>query len=67
MSDRLNPDDALENSDASEVECCRHCRELIEPGREVEYNGWFWHRLCVPSHVLFGREQAARDDEARGK
>jgi len=62
-----DPINALENSDDSEVECCRHCRALIAPGTDIEWNGWFWHSDCVPSHVLFGREQELRDDTARGK
>jgi hypothetical protein len=60
-----DPIDVLENSDSSEVECCHACRELIEPGTDVDWNGWFWHADCVPSHVLFGLEQAAREDEAK--
>ena len=60
-----DPMDDIENSDDSEVECCRHCRELIEAGTEIEYNGWWWHTGCVPSHVLAGIEQEARDDEAK--
>ena len=62
-----DPINAIENADISEVESCRHCRELIAPGRDIEWNGWFWHRDCVPSHVLFGIEQELRDDTARGK
>ena len=52
----IDPINAIENSDMSEVECCHACRELIEPGTDIEWNGWFWHADCVPSHVLFGRE-----------
>jgi len=44
----IDPINDIENSDCSEVECCRHCRELIEPGTEVPYNGWWWHNCCVP-------------------
>ena len=60
-----DPINDLENSDDSEVECCRHCRELIEPGSEIAWNGFSWHVDCVPSHVLFGIEQEARHDEAK--
>lgn len=59
----LDPINEIENSDASEVECCRHCHELIEPGREVPWNGWFWHYNCAPSHVIYGIEQEQRDAE----
>ena len=44
-----DPINDIENSDCSEVQCCRHCRELIEPGTEVPYNGWWWHSHCVPA------------------
>ena len=44
-----DPINDIENSDGSEVECCRHCRGLIEPGTEVPYNGWWWHSHCVPA------------------
>jgi len=55
------------DEDWSEVACCRHCRELIEPGTEVDWNDWFWHMNCVPSHVLYGREAEQRADERAGK
>jgi hypothetical protein len=61
----LDPINAIENADLSEVQCCRHCRECIEPGTDQEWNGWAWHRDCLPAHVYFGREQEARDDEAK--
>ena len=60
-----DPINDLENSDDSDVECCRHCRELIVPGTEIEFNGWWWHSGCVPSHVLHGIEQEARHDEVK--
>ena len=62
-----DPIDDIENSDDSEVECCRHCRELIDLGTEIEWNGYFWHFDCVPSHVLAGIEQQARNDEKDNK
>jgi hypothetical protein len=62
MTDPMND---LENSDITEVECCHYCHELIEPSTDIEWNGWSWHADCVPSHVLFGREQEARNDERR--
>ena len=55
------------NEDLSEVEVCRHCRELIEPGTEIDWNGWYWHSNCVPSYVLCGLELEARRDERGGK
>jgi hypothetical protein len=58
-------DDPINDDDLSEVETCRHCQELIRPGTEVEWNGWAWHSHCVPVHVLYGREEALRADEAR--
>jgi hypothetical protein len=61
----LDPINDLENSDDSEVEVCRHCREWIEPGAALEWNGWFWHHGCVPSHVLHGLEEAARHDDRK--
>ena len=61
----IDPINDPDNADLSEVECCRHCRELIEPGCDQEWNGYFWHADCLPAHVYFGREQAARDDEAK--
>ena len=64
---RLEPPYDPDTEDLSEVACCRHCRELIEPGTEVEWNGYDWHRYCAPIHVIEGREQEARDAEAQGK
>ncbi len=60
-----DPINFLENSDDTEVRFCRHCRSLIEPGHEQEWNGWSWHYNCLPTHVHVGREQEARDDERR--
>lgn len=62
-----DPIDHIENSDDSDVECCRHCRELIISGAEIAWNGFSWHVDCVPSHVLFGVEQQARNDEKNNK
>ena len=48
ITDPINDPD---NADLSEVECCRHCRELIEPGCDQEWNGYFWHADCLPAQV----------------
>lgn len=53
--------------DLSEVEVCRGCRELIEPGTEDYFNDWAWHHRCLPVAVIEGRERESRDDMARGK
>jgi len=66
MSD-LDPINDPDNEDYSEVACCRGCRELIEPGTEVEGNGWEWHSRCLPVAISEGREQASRDDVRAGK
>lgn len=63
----LDPINDIENEDYSEVEVCHHCRELIHPGKETEFNGWFWHHMCLPLSVINGREQEARDNERIGK
>ena len=63
----LDPINDPDNEDYSEVACCRACRELIEPGTEVDWNDWSWHLRCVPAHVLEGRERAARQDMRAGK
>jgi hypothetical protein len=60
IDDPINYDD-----DYSEVETCRHCQEFIDPGKEVDWNGWAWHSSCVPAQVIEGREEALRADEAR--
>ena len=64
MDDPIN---AIENSDMSEVHACRHCKDLIIPGKEIEWNGWMWCAYCVPMHVLAGREEEARANEAQNK
>jgi len=61
----LDPINDPDNEDLSEVECCRHCRELIEPGTEVEFNGWSFHANCLPMSVVEGRMYALAADERR--
>jgi len=63
----LDPINDPFNEDYSEIECCRACRELIEPGTEHEFNEWFYHSRCLPLSVVEGREQASRDDVAVNK
>jgi len=63
----IDPINDIDNEDWSEVACCRGCRELIEPGTEVDFNDWFWHSRCVPFHAVEGREQEHRADEAANK
>jgi hypothetical protein len=63
----LDPINDPENEDMSEVEVCRGCRELIEPGTEREFNDWFFHSRCLPVSVIEGREMEARDAERDGK
>ena len=64
---RLDPPYDPDDEDLSEVPACHHCRDLITPGKEIEFNGWQWCANCVPLHVLEGREQEARDNERLGK
>ena len=64
MRDPIND---IENESLDDVACCRGCRELIEPGTEVDWNDWFWHANCVPLHVWGGREDEQRAAEAQGK
>ena len=56
-----------ENEDYSEVESCRHCCRLIEPGTETPFNGWFYHSHCAPAPVQYALEQEQRAAEAAGK
>ena len=51
----------------SGVTFCRACRQPIDDDGPHEWNGWDWHGDCQPLHVIEGREQEARDDEARDK
>jgi hypothetical protein len=61
----IDPVNEIENEDGSEVCVCRHCRTLIEPGRELIWNGWTWCRFCAPLHVLHGDDRQRPATERR--
>ena len=51
------------DSDMREVESCRHCLKLIQPGAAIQWNGWSWHAYCVPVHVLYEQQEKETSSE----
>ena len=63
MTQYLDPINDPDNSDYSEVEVCHHCQELIYPGSEHHYDGWFWHHQCLPIRHDLDVHPKMNDDE----
>jgi len=45
----LDPINDPANEDLTDVESCHQCGDLIYPGKEQRYEGWYYHHQCQPA------------------